>query len=57
MDATVHCRCSGTPIASFASSATDPASSAPTGLDTEPARYAGPPARRKPCNQQEERPP
>lgn len=57
MDATVHCRYSGTPFASVASAATGLMSSAPAGPDTAPARPEGPPARRKPCPQQEERPP
>ena len=57
MDATVHCRYSGTPFASVASPVTGLISSAPAGPDTGPARPEGPPARREPCPQQEEHPP
>ncbi|WP_186329230.1 hypothetical protein [Arthrobacter sp. U41] len=57
MDATVHCRYSGTPFASATSSATGLTSSAPAGPDSAPARPDGLLPRRKPCPQQEERPP
>ena len=56
MDATVRCRHSGTPFVSLASSTTGLTSSAPAGPDSATARPQGP-ARRKPCPQQEERPP
>jgi hypothetical protein len=57
MDATVHCRYSGTPFASLATSATGLTSPAPAGPDSATARPQDPAARRKPCPQQEERPP
>ena len=57
MDATVRCRYSGTPFASFASSATGRTSSAPAGLHTAPP---APQDRRRAANPRrtyKERPP
>ena len=57
MDATVRCRYSGTPFASFAASAAGPTSSAPVGLHPAPSAPDEPPGRRKPSLHYKERPP
>ncbi len=57
MDATVRCRYSGTPFASFAASAAGPTSSAPVRLHPAAAAPEGLPARRKPSPHFRERPP
>lgn len=57
MDATVLCRYSGTPFATFTATAAGPTSSAPAGLHPGPAAPEGPPARRRPSPHYRERPP